>query len=151
MTRPRHPRTNEIIRLLKAGTPRSEAARKLGVTRAYIHQVAVRYGIPSDRKQKNRIVLKLLKAGESLESIAESTGRSLANIRYLALSHGLKIPHKTSMRTTTLGVIADLLNTQESAIVIAERRGTTPQYVNEVAKRARDVGIHIPPRRGRPL
>lgn len=100
-------------------------------------------------KRRQRIAASIERGKLGVHQAAKRYGVSVQMVRLACKEHG------TVARTTAtqpLGrsayrVLADLINTDTRVAMIAERRGVTVQYVDNVRKRAQKVGIELNPNR----
>ena len=142
-------RRREMIKRLRAGQAPQAIAKRYGISSSYVREIGLMVGInlltPRQimllRRRKQMIVK--LKEGVDIPTIAKLYDISVDLLRKIAYAEDVSVPHMSTTHISTLSVVADLLNTNDTLAATANRYGITRQRVHQILQAAQAAGIHV--------
>lgn len=102
------------------------------------------------RRARRTEIAHLVAGGLPVAEAAQQFGVTITTVQNACSEHGVRIRSGRPRRKSgarTFDLLADLLSTDDSLRVIAERRRVSKQWVSDILARARAAGIHMPHRR----
>lgn len=96
--------------------------------------------------QQYEEITERVEAGESLASVCRELGLSYGIVYHQLGRRGVKLTNSRIPGPGTFGILAELINTDRPMAHIAEERGVSHQWVQQIYKKAKDHGIPVRPR-----
>ena len=128
----------ELRRMADAGCTRTDAGRRLGVTREYVRQLLNKHQIPmrnqqDEKRSRHPEIMRMVSQGLTSPEVAEQTGVSVSTVYMVAKANGHRWPDRTWI--DYLPQLRALASEGKTLVQIANAIGKSWQSVARSAKR----------------